>query len=72
MESSLRIEIENFNGLNFELWKLKIEDLLVDREQWETVYPGTLGLSHMLLSRHYGSGFVKARARFLSAELLNP
>jgi hypothetical protein len=37
--SSLRIDIEKFNGQNFELWKLKIEDLLVDREQWEVVCP---------------------------------
>jgi hypothetical protein len=37
MESSLRIEIEKFNGHNFELWKLKMEDLLVDREQWVVV-----------------------------------
>jgi hypothetical protein len=42
MASSSRIEIEKFNGQNFELWKLKIEDLLVDREQWETVCPGTI------------------------------
>jgi hypothetical protein len=42
MASSSRIEIEKFNGQNFELWKLKIEDLLVDREQWEVVCPGTI------------------------------
>jgi hypothetical protein len=40
MTSSSRIEIEKFNGQNFELWKLKIENLLVDREQWATVCPG--------------------------------
>jgi hypothetical protein len=34
MARSLRIEIKKFNGQNFDLWKLKIEDLLVDREQW--------------------------------------
>jgi hypothetical protein len=28
--------------LNFELWKIKIEYLLVDREQWATVYPCTI------------------------------
>ena len=39
MVSSSRIEIEKFNGQNFELWKLKIEDLLVD--EWTTVSPGT-------------------------------
>ena len=41
MESTSRIEIEKFNGQNFELWKLKMEDLLVDREQWIVVDPGT-------------------------------
>jgi hypothetical protein len=41
MESSYRIEIENFNCKNFELWKLKMEDLLVDKEQWIPVDPGT-------------------------------
>jgi hypothetical protein len=30
-----------FNGKNFELWKLKMEDLLVDKEQWIVVDPGT-------------------------------
>jgi hypothetical protein len=41
MASSSRIEIEKFNSKNFELWKLKMEDLLVDKEQWITVDPGT-------------------------------
>ena len=41
MASSLRIEIEKFNGQNFELWKLKMEDLLVDREQRIVVDSGT-------------------------------
>ena len=41
MASSSRVEIEKFNGQNFELWKLKMEDLLVDKEQWATVDPGT-------------------------------
>jgi hypothetical protein len=41
MESSSRIDIEKFNGKNFELWKLKMEDLLVDKEQWIIVDPGT-------------------------------
>jgi hypothetical protein len=31
------VEIEKFNGQNFELWKLKMEDLLVDKEQWVVV-----------------------------------
>jgi hypothetical protein len=41
MASSSRIEIEKFNGKNFELWKLNMEDLLVDKEQWIDVDPGT-------------------------------
>ena len=32
MVSSSRVEIEKFNGQNFELWKLKMEDLLVEKE----------------------------------------
>jgi hypothetical protein len=41
MMSSSRIEIEKFNGKKFELWNLKTEDLLVDKEQWITMDPGT-------------------------------
>jgi hypothetical protein len=41
MTSSSRIEIEKFNGKNFELWNLKMEDLLIDKEQWIDVDPGT-------------------------------
>jgi hypothetical protein len=41
MARSSRIEIEKFNGHNFELWKLKLEYLLVDREKWTTICPGT-------------------------------
>jgi hypothetical protein len=41
MESSSRIKIDKFNGKNFELWKLKMEDLLVDKEQWIIVDIGT-------------------------------
>ena len=36
-----RVEIEKFDKHNFELWKLKMEYLLVDKEQWATVDPGT-------------------------------
>jgi len=42
MESSSRIEIEEFNGKKFDLWKLKIKYLLVDGEKWAVVYPGTI------------------------------
>jgi hypothetical protein len=41
MVSSSRIDIEKFNSKNFELWKLNMEDLLVDKKQWIVVDPGT-------------------------------
>ena len=41
MASGGKIEIEKFNGQSFELWKLKMEDLLVDKDQWIFVDPGT-------------------------------
>eukprot|EP00253_Pinus_taeda_P024032 PITA_24032 len=40
MASSGKIEIEKFNSQSFELWKLKMEDLLVDKDQWIDVDPG--------------------------------
>jgi hypothetical protein len=33
MASSLKMEIEKFNAKSFELWKLNMEYLLVDRDQ---------------------------------------
>eukprot|EP00253_Pinus_taeda_P026198 PITA_26198 len=41
MVSSGKIEIEKFNCYSFELWKLKMEDLLVDKGQWILVDLGT-------------------------------
>jgi hypothetical protein len=41
MESNSKMEIEKFNGKSFELWKLNMEDLLVDKDQWITVDIGT-------------------------------
>lgn len=41
MVSSSRIEIEKFYGQRFELWKLDMEDFLVDKEQWVVVDHGT-------------------------------
>jgi hypothetical protein len=37
MASISRIEIEKFNGQNFDISKLKIENLLVDQEKWASV-----------------------------------
>ena len=41
MASNSKMEIEKFNGKIFELWKLKMEDILVERDQWIVVDPGT-------------------------------
>eukprot|EP00253_Pinus_taeda_P008052 PITA_08052 len=41
MASSGKIEIEKFNGRSFELWKLKMEDLLLDKDEWIMVDLGT-------------------------------
>jgi len=41
MTNNGKIEIDKFNGQSFELWKLKMEDLLVDKDQWIVVDPGT-------------------------------
>ena len=41
MASGEKIEIKKFNSQIFELWKLNMEDLLVDKYQWITVDPST-------------------------------
>jgi hypothetical protein len=41
MASNSKMEIEKFNGKIFELWKLKMEGRLVDKDQWIVVDPGT-------------------------------
>src|SRR3984957_933525 len=41
MVSSGKIEIEKFNGQSFELWKLKMDDMLVYKDQWIAVDPST-------------------------------
>jgi hypothetical protein len=41
MASSSKMEIKKFNGESFELWKLNMENILVDRDQWIVVDPGT-------------------------------
>ena len=41
MESNSKMELKKFNGKRFELWKLNMEDMLVDRDQWIMVDLGT-------------------------------
>eukprot|EP00253_Pinus_taeda_P019136 PITA_19136 len=45
MASSGKIEIKKFNGQSFELWKLNMEDLLVDKDQWIVVDPDSILLN---------------------------
>ncbi|KAH9298071.1 hypothetical protein KI387_029753, partial [Taxus chinensis] len=35
--TSGRIDVERFFRTNFEMWKLKMEDLLVDQDIWDAV-----------------------------------
>jgi hypothetical protein len=37
MVRSSKMEIEKFNGKHYELWKIKMEYLLLDRDLWITV-----------------------------------
>ena len=41
MARNSKMEIKKFNGKIFELWKFKMEDLLLDKDQWIVVDPGT-------------------------------
>jgi hypothetical protein len=41
MVRSSKIELEKFKGQSFELWKLNMEDFLVDKDQWVVVDLGT-------------------------------
>ena len=41
MASNSKMEIKKFNEKSFELWKLKMEDILVDRDQWIVIDLGT-------------------------------
>jgi len=50
MTNSGNIEIEKFNGKSFELWKLKMEDLLMDKYQWIVA---DLGTKPMKMSTEY-------------------
>ncbi|KAJ0097249.1 hypothetical protein Patl1_28254 [Pistacia atlantica] len=35
--SQAHLEVEKFNGHNFELWKLNMEGLLIDRDLWHVI-----------------------------------
>lgn len=37
MSGGSRVEIEKFDGTRFDLWKMKMEDLLCDRDLWSAI-----------------------------------
>ena len=37
MTNTLRVVTEKINGKHFELWKLRMKDVLEDREKWIAV-----------------------------------
>ena len=41
MATNSKMEIKKFNGQIFELWKLKMEDLLAEIDHWITIDTGT-------------------------------
>jgi hypothetical protein len=41
MVSCLKMEIDKFNGKSFDLWKLKMVNIMVERDKWISVDPGT-------------------------------
>jgi hypothetical protein len=41
MGSSSKIETDKFNGKTFDLWKLKMEYMLVDKDEWIDLDLGT-------------------------------
>jgi len=73
MESSGKIEIEKFNGHSFELWKLKMEDMLVDKDQSITLDPGTkpIGVSDEEWKKLDRKAKSTIRLCFLDSVLLN-
>jgi hypothetical protein len=41
MANNSKMEFKKFNGQSFELWKLNMEDMLVDKYQWIAIDLGT-------------------------------
>ena len=48
-----RIDVEKFLGTNFEMWKLKMEDLLTDRDLWDAVDENKFKSTNLTLATQY-------------------
>ena len=57
------MEVEKFNGSNFELWKLKMEDFLEDHDLWEVtsldVRPATISQADWDLKDQKAKGLIR-------------
>ena len=55
--------VEKFNGNNFELWKLKMEDMLEDRDLWEVTSsatrPATIAQADWDIKDHKARGLIR-------------
>ena len=58
-----KMGVEKFNGSNFELWKLKMEDMLIDRDLWEVaslaVRPTTMSQADWDLKDRKARGLIR-------------
>eukprot|EP00253_Pinus_taeda_P021488 PITA_21488 len=73
MARSGNIEIEKFNGESFEFWKIKMEDLLLDKDQWIAVDLGTklMGVSDEEWKKLDGKAKSIIRLRVSDSVLMN-
>lgn len=58
MACSSKIEIEKFNGKIFALWKLKMEDILVDNDKWIIVV-SDIALTRMFIE--FGESLIRMK-----------
>jgi hypothetical protein len=58
-----KMEVEKFNGSNFELWKVKMEDLLEDRDLWQVasldVRPAKISQAYWELKDRKANGLIR-------------
>ena len=48
-----RIDVEKFFGTKFEMWKLKMKDLLIDRDLWDAIDENKLRPTDLTLAAQY-------------------
>ena len=48
-----RIDVEKFFGTNFEMWKLKMEDLLIDQDLMDAIDEDKLRPTDLTLAAQY-------------------